>query len=180
MTAALMTLLIIGAMTSAIVFVFLKAKKDTTSTDLTEISFRETLELVEAPVVTFKTRAQNGTDLKLNLLIDTGSSHSFFDTNVIGDVDIMMYDKNDTNHSVTTQGGELDVTNSISLSFSYDMFNFDENFLLLDMTKTNQFLKEKHGFQIAGILGNTFFKETKTYIDYEKFKIKFKNNGKDN
>jgi len=180
MTAALTTLLVIGVITSAIVFVFLKAKKDTTSTDLTEISFRETLELVEAPVVTFKTKANNGTILKLNLLIDTGSSHSFFDTNVIGDVDIMMYDKNNTNHSVTTQGGELDVTNSISLSFSYDLFNFEENFLLLDMTKTNQFLREKHGFQIAGILGNTFFKETKTYIDYEKFKIKFKNNGKDN
>lgn len=179
MTAALMTLLIISVM-SAIVFVFLKAQMDTTSTDLTEISFRETLELVEAPVVTFKTKASNGTDLKLNLLIDTGSSHSFFDTNVIRDVDIMMYDCNDTNQSVTTQGGELDVTSSINLSFSYDLFIFDENFLLLDMTKTNQFLREKHGFQIAGILGNTFFKETKTYIDYEKFKIKFKNNGKDN
>lgn len=144
------------------------------------ISFRETLELTEAPVITFRTRGNDGKDIKLNLLIDTGATDSFFDKSLLPKIHPSVMNKTKSSYEITTAAGTVNASEVISLQFNYDFSTFVETFMILDLTETNDYCKKEHGYTLAGVLGNTFFKATETIIDYEKLKLNIKKNGKCN
>lgn len=137
-----------------------------------EISFKETLDLVEVPVITFKIPGKDGM-VKVNLIVDTGASECFIHTDMIKlfDENKMSYYQGDDNEmcsstTVTSTDG------NVYLELNYGNCVFDVPFVMVDLSNTIDYIKETCGVTISGLLGTTFLKVTKSIVDFEVFKIK--------
>ena len=113
------------------------------------MSFKEAMDLVELPVVTFF----NGKK-KLNFLLDTGSNISQINSSVLPLLDYKKID-----------GKDMDVMgiegNKVNTKFceinEFCIHNLDEAFAII---------KEESGVQIHGILGSLFFQKYKYILDF--------------
>lgn len=137
-----------------------------------EISFKEAMDLVEVPVVTFRF-PQNNKVKKLNFIIDTGASSCFIDKNVISLLDNKKLAEKDDDEVVYSASGltESEVV-KYYLDFYYENSNFNAKFAVIDLSEPIAYIKETNGVTIAGMIGSDFFKQTKTKIDFESLKIK--------
>lgn len=124
------------------------------------ISFKEAMDLVELPVVTF----YNG-DKKLNFLLDTGSNVSYINSSVVPALDYQEVDK------------EMDVIgiegNKVSSKFckmtvAYKSQKFEEEFSITDLDEAFAVVKQESGVQIHGILGSKFFERYKYILDFKE------------
>lgn len=139
-----------------------------------EISFKETLDLVEVPVITFRIPGKNDMT-KINLIVDTGASECFIHTDMIKlfDENNMSYYQSDDNEmcsstTVTSTDG------NVYLKLYYGECVFNVPFVMVDLKQTIDYIKETCGVTISGMLGTTFLKTTKSIVDFEVFKIKIK------
>lgn len=127
------------------------------------ISFKESLDLTELPIITFVNNKQ-----KLNFIFDTGATKSMIDSNVI---DNLKY-QNSSDITITTGiGGKSKAMNTIIMELKYKDSDFVETFQLMDMSHVVRAIKEETGVSIHGLLGNTFFQEYGYIIDYNDFVV---------
>ena len=124
------------------------------------MSFRESMDLTELPVVTF----YQG-DKKINFLLDTGSNNSLINAYCGLDIEF-----NGTNVESEIYGinGEKIMAKCAKIKFSYKDFIFDYNFQVCDLSNTFEAIKKETGVNIHGILGNQFFKEYSYILDFNK------------
>lgn len=125
-----------------------------------KISFKEAMDLVELPVVTF----YNG-DTKLNFLLDTGSNVSYINSSVIP---LLVHEK--TGKEMNTIGIE---GNKVSNQFckmpvTYKNQVFEEEFSIADLDEAFGVVKQESGVQIHGILGSKFFERYKYVLDFKE------------
>lgn len=124
------------------------------------MSFRESMDLTELPVVTF----YQG-DKKINFLLDTGSNNSLINAYCGLDIEF-----NGTNIESEIYGlnGEKIMAKCAKIKFSYKDFTFDYNFQVCNLSNTFEAIKKETGVNIHGILGNQFFKEYSYILDFNK------------
>ena len=84
-----------------------------TSTD--RISFRETLDLTELPIVTFRNN-----DKKFNFLLDTGATNSVINKSTLSDMVFNSTNKKDTIYGSDGHIEEVDIV-SIDIKSSWDL-----------------------------------------------------------
>ena len=139
-----------------------------------EISFKETLDLVEVPVITFKIPGKDCM-VKVNLIVDTGASECFIHTNMMSlfDENKISYYQGDDNEmcsstTVTSTDG------NVYLELNYGDCVFNVPFVMVNLSNTIDYIKETCGVTVSGLLGTTFLKTTKSIVDFEVFKIKIK------
>lgn len=134
--------------------------KDTNKRIDSYMSFRESMDLTELPIVTF----YQG-DKKINFLLDTGSNNSLINAYCGLDIEF-----NGTNVESEIYGinGEKIVAKCAKIKFSYKNFTFDYNFQVCDLSNTFEAIKRETGVTIHGILGNQFFKQYSYILDFEK------------
>ena len=134
--------------------------KDTNKRNDSCMSFRESMDLTELPVVTF----YQG-DKKINFLLDTGSNNSLINAYCGLDIEF-----NGTNVESEIYGinGEKIVAKCAKIKFSYKDFTFDYNFRVCDLSNTFETIKKETGVNIHGTLGNQFFKEYSYILDFDK------------
>lgn len=125
-----------------------------------KISFKEAMDLVELPVVTF----YNG-DKKLNFLLDTGSNVSYINSSIIP-----LLDHEKTDKEMNTIGIEGNkVSNQFcKMSVTYKNQVFEEEFSIADLDEAFSVVKQESGVQIHGILGSKFFERYKYVLDFKK------------
>lgn len=125
-----------------------------------KISFKEAMDLVELPVVTF----YNG-DKKLNFLLDTGSNVSYINSSIIP-----LLDHEKTDKEMNTIGIEGNkVSNQFcKMSVTYKNQVFEEEFSIADLDKAFSVVKQESGIQIHGILGSKFFERYKYVLDFKE------------
>ena len=123
------------------------------------MSFKESLDLVEMPIVTF----YQG-DKKLNFMLDTGSNLSIIDSNAVSKLDIN-YTKLDKKSDIIGIYGDSKVANSINIRFVYKNLEFDYDFQCMDLSEAVNSIKQD-GITIHGILGNQFFVKYKYILDF--------------
>lgn len=125
-----------------------------------KISFKEAMDLVELPVVTF----YNG-DKKLNFLLDTGSNVSYINSSIIP-----LLDHEKTDKEMNTIGIEGNkVSNQFcKMSVTYKNQVFEEEFSIADLDKAFSVVKQESGVQIHGILGSKFFERYKYVLDFKE------------
>lgn len=123
------------------------------------IPFKESLDLVNVPVVTF---TNNGH--KVSLMLDTGSDLSYIDSKALEHLRIS--DKRDCAMNIVGAGGGTSSTKKVTLSLQYKDIIFDEEFFVMELRDTmdNAFGKK---IKVHGILGNSFFTKYKYKIDYK-------------
>lgn len=124
-----------------------------------KISFKESMDLVELPVVTF----YNG-NKKLNFLLDTGSNLTYINKSVLPE---LSYEKSDKTNSIigiegVPRNGEL-----CKMTLSYRNQVFEEDFCINDLDNAFNIVKQESGVQIHGILGSKFFEKYKYVIDFK-------------
>ena len=123
------------------------------------MSFKEALDLIELPIVTF----YQG-DKKLNFMLDSGSNFSIIDSNAVNNLKLEHTKLNKVN-SIIGINGETRNAGFINLKFSYKHINFDYDFQYLDLSNVVDSLKQ-NGITIHGILGNQFFIKYKYILDF--------------
>lgn len=130
-----------------------------------KISFKESLDLTELPVVTFI-----GKGRKLNFLIDTGANNSILNESVASKMKLECeeFDGIETN----TAGGNINLNKVTNLTIKFDdKREYNECFLISDMDEVFSNIKSETGVLIHGILGSNFFAKYKYIIDYDSLAL---------
>lgn len=156
-----MILEIIGVVILVLVIAFIaNTIDDMRKRNNSKISFKEAMDLVELPVVTF----YNG-DKKLNFLLDTGSNVSYINSSIIP-----LLDHEKTDKEMNTIGIEGNkVSNQFcKMSVTYKNQVFEEEFSIADLDEAFSVVKQESGVQIHGILGSKFFERYKYVLDFKE------------
>lgn len=129
-----------------------------------KISFKETLELTELPIVTFHHIDTQGNDIKLNFLLDTGANRS-----IINEGHLEKCDHRDlqAGNSLSGLDGIERMVCNTEIVLVYNKKLYKEVFQVSDMSTIFDRIKEETGATIHGILGNSFFNAYKYVIDFD-------------
>lgn len=125
-----------------------------------KISFKEAMDLVELPVVTF----YNG-DTKLNFLLDTGSNVSYINSSIIS---LLVHEKTDKEMNTIGIEGNKVSNQFCKMSVTYKNQVFEEEFSIADLDEAFGVIKQESGVQIHGILGSKFFERYKYVLDFKE------------
>ena len=125
-----------------------------------KISFKEAMDLVELPVVTF----YNG-NTKLNFLLDTGSNVSYINSSIIP---LLVHEKTDKEMNTIGIEGNKVSNQFCKMSVTYKNQVFEEEFSIADLDEAFGIVKQESGVQIHGILGSKFFERYKYVLDFKE------------
>ena len=152
---------IVGVVILVLVIAFIiNTIDDTRKRNNSKISFKEAMDLVELPVVTF----YNG-DTKLNFLLDTGSNVSYINSSIIP---LLVHEKTDKEMNTIGIEGNKVSNQFCKMSVTYKNQVFEEEFSIADLDEAFGVVKQESGVQIHGILGSKFFERYKYVLDFKE------------
>lgn len=123
------------------------------------MSFKEAMDLVDLPVITFYNNGK-----KFNFLLDTGATLSVIDFNVLNNFSHEELD--DTGTICGMEGNKIDVSYVRAL-LEYKGMNYEEDFQVVDMSAAFNQVKTESGVTLSGILGSLFFKRYQYVLDFD-------------
>lgn len=126
-----------------------------------EISFREAMDLVELPVITF----YNG-DRKINFLLDTGSNISYLNKSVVSS--LVVESTGEESNIIGIEGNKVNCK-ICKMIIRRKNQEFEEEFSIADLDKAFRIVREESGVQIHGILGSRFFEKYKYTLDFKDY-----------
>jgi predicted aspartyl protease len=126
-----------------------------------EISFREAMDLVELPVITF----YNG-DRKINFLLDTGSNISYLNKSVVSS--LVVESTGEESNIIGIEGNKVNCK-ICKMIIRRKNQEFEEEFSIADLDKAFRIVREESGVQIHGILGSRFFEKYKYVLDFKDY-----------
>lgn len=126
-----------------------------------KISFKESMDLAELPVVTFYQGKK-----KFNFLLDTGSNFSHLSSTAAKAIKGEKCNKSDI--SVTGIGNDQ-VSDGLEAILEYKGVLYTIDFCVLDSLDSSfANIKAESGVTIHGILGNRFLQEYKYILDFDE------------
>lgn len=132
----------------------------TIDNEVGKISFRESMDLLDLPVITFMNNGK-----KLNFLLDTGSSHSSINLYA---VEGLQGKKLDEISFFIGVDGKKQETQWMTAPVTYKERDYEEDFQVHDLSEAFGVLKEEYGVNLHGILGNTFFQKYKYVLNFKE------------
>lgn len=123
------------------------------------ISFREAMDLVELPIITFYNK-----DTKLNFLLDTGSDLSYINKSILPSLE---YIEINESRNIISVGGNSQSLGCCNMTVTYKSQKFIDRFYISDLDEAFGAIKAETGVQIHGILGNKFFVKYKYVLDFK-------------
>jgi hypothetical protein len=153
-----MIIMIAGiAIIAGIVNIMMNRRK--LSPRLDKISFRESMNLIELPIITFENNGK-----KLNFLLDTGASYSSINE---ADLEGVAYVKTgDVGCGMGIEGNMQEDREYIRMMIDYNNKIYEEKFQILDLSQAFGLLKKEYGVTLHGILGNTFFTKYEYVLNF--------------
>lgn len=124
------------------------------------MSFRESMDLTDLPIVTFRQGLN-----RFNFLLDTGSSLSVINEKVLG---LINHTKLDITGTVYGMEGNKKETTYVDIPLVYKDVEYEEKFQVVDMSAPFECLKKESGVTVHGILGNSFFVNYKYVLDFKE------------
>ena len=143
---------------AAIVAHFVDSARKKVSYD--SMSFRETMDLCELPIVTFMNNGK-----KLNFLLDTGASKSVIHS---GALEGLTYKSINKSGDVYGMDGKRKDVSFINMSIEYRGKDYNEEFQSIDMSVPFSNLKADFGVNLHGILSSTFFQKYKYVLNFDE------------
>ena len=127
-----------------------------------DFSFKNAFKLIGLPVLIFE---QDNTVLKF--MLDTGSTVCVLDESSISKIKNFEYlDKED--NLVDVNGGKVRRKYG-KFKFKCENIDFENEFLISDLTNIKEGIKEDSGISIDGIVGSAFFSKYQYIIDFDKY-----------
>lgn len=124
------------------------------------MSFQNSMDLAELPVVTFRQG-----DKKINFLLDTGSNNCVIDSNILKSIDHKMLDV-ETN--ILGLEGNAQKTEVCTIKMSYKDKEYEYPYVIQDMSAAFDSIKKETGVTVNGMLGSKFFNEFKYVLDFDE------------
>lgn len=124
-----------------------------------EISFKQSLDLCNIPVITI----ENEIIGKINLMIDTGSSSSIIDKRVLEPYTNFP----EAHGEVIGAGGTTCKFGSTNLNVKCQDVSLSILFEVVDMSNSFDLIKKEYGVTIHGILGSLDMAKYKYIIDFQ-------------
>ena len=125
-----------------------------------KMSFKESMDLAEMPVVTF----YQG-DKKFNFLLDTGSNYSHISKEAAKEIEGEITDAKATVSGI----GEGKTTGLCKTTLSYKGAEYGIDLCITDhLTDAFAAIKAETGVQVHGLIGNQFFQKHKYVLDFEE------------
>ena len=124
------------------------------------MSFREAMDLVGLPIVTF----YQG-DKKLNFLLDTGSNLSVINEAALESIEHETLDRKGSLYGVD---GIKRETSFASISLVYKKDEYREEFQVTNIQAAIDEVKAESGVNMIGIIGNDFFRRYKYILDFDE------------
>lgn len=124
------------------------------------MSFRETMDLCELPIVTFMNNGK-----KLNFLLDTGASKSVIHS---GALKGLIYESINKSGDIYGIDGKRMNVSFISMSIEYKGKDYNEEFQSIDMNIPFSNLKTDFGVNLHGILSSNFFQKYKYVLNFDE------------
>lgn len=125
------------------------------------MSFMESMNLVDLPVVTF---FQDNN--KFNFLLDTGSSNSIINKSILPNLNYKVIKEN-ASTLMGMDGIKHDV-DTCEITVFYKEREYTSEYLIQDMTNPFESIKQASGVTIHGILGSKFFNRFKYILDFNE------------
>ena len=123
------------------------------------ISFKEAMDLVELPIITFYNK-----DKKLNFLLDTGSDLSYINKSILPSLE---YIEINESRNIISVGGNSQSLGCCDMTVTYKSQKFIDRFYISDLDEAFGAIKAETGVQIHGILGSKFFVKYKYVLDFK-------------
>lgn len=130
---------------------------------LFSMSFKETLDLTELPIITFLCGEK-----KLNFLLDTGANKSFINESILDEI---KYKELNGGEPVTSIGGKQHYSKFGRITLQYKDKEFDVPIGIINLDGGFDEIKLESGVQLHGILGNDFFQKYRYIIDFNELII---------
>lgn len=124
------------------------------------MSFQNSMDLAELPVVTFRQG-----DKKINFLLDTGSNNCVIDSNILKSIDHKMLGV-ETN--ILGLEGNAQKTGICTIKMSYKDKEYEYPYVIQDMSAAFDSIKKETGVTVNGMLGSKFFNEFKYVLDFDE------------
>ena len=124
------------------------------------MSFREAIDLVGLPIVTF----YQG-DRKYNFLLDTGAKLSVINQATLENIEHTLLEKTGNLYGVDGINREVSFA---TIDLVYKSNSYTEEFQVLDMQNTIDQVKAESGVNMVGIIGNEFFRKYKYVLDFDE------------
>lgn len=153
----------IGIIVVLVVFITTSTIKNRIKRNRSKISFKESMDLVELPVVTFYNNNR-----KLNFLLDTGSNVSHINKSVLSSLDCEKINKENTVMGIE---GKKIVSKVCDMILYYKNQKFEGEFSITDLNSAFNAIKKESGVHIHGILGNLFFQKYKYIFDFDNLAV---------
>lgn len=124
------------------------------------MSFKESMDLVNLPVITF----YQG-DNKFHFLLDTGSNNNIINKSVLTNIKSEPINKENTIIGLEGTGIK---SKFVAIEFQYKSTNYEAPFQVVNMDKSFNSIKQETGVTVHGIIGSIFFKKYKYVLDFDK------------
>lgn len=128
------------------------------------MSFMESMNLVDLPVVTFLVKGGNQ-PIKLNFLLDTGSNKNHINQSLLPSI---QYESSGKQEDIIGIEGNKAAYDIINMSVSYKDKEYSDEFTCTDLDEAFALVKAENGVQIHGILGSSFFQKYKYVLDFDE------------
>lgn len=126
-----------------------------------KISFKETFDLLNAPVISFMYGNR-----KLHFLLDTGSSLSHIKPCIVESLNIS---KKDVNGNIISANGVISSNSTCTIPLKYKEKEYTANFIITqEIEDSLELLKKEYNINIHGILGCDFFDKYNYVIDFKE------------
>lgn len=125
------------------------------------VSFKQGFDLTGLPIITL---IVNGT--KMNFVLDTGSTSTVIDSNVIKSNNIT-YDIVKKTNIIGIEGNSTSI-NIGTFFATYNNKEYKFQACVKDMGSAFTFLKNTKGVEVSGLLGSDFFETYKYIIDFNE------------
>lgn len=129
--------------------------------NVVHIPFKESMDLINLPVVTFVNN-----NIKLHFLLDTGSDDSFITSSVIDLLNVKSRSNKISN--IQTGNGVISSLGIITLDISYIDSSYENTFIVSDLDSSFKNVADTKGIQIHGIIGSLFFRKYGYKLDFKK------------
>jgi len=126
----------------------------------TKISFKESMDLLELPVITF----YNG-NTKLNFLLDTGSNLSYINKSVLHNI---IYTPIEGIADCYAHTGEKTKFTSCEIEIQYKKQIYIAEFGIMDLDAAFAEMKSESGVTLHGVLGSKFFETYRYVLDFQE------------
>lgn len=124
------------------------------------MSFQNSMDLAELPVVTFYQGEK-----KINFLLDTGSNNCIIDSNFLEGINHKVLEGETKLYGLE---GKATKTGICVIKMSYKDKDYEYPYVMQDMKAPFDAIKKETGVTIHGILGAKFFNKFKYVLDFKE------------